>query len=298
MRSMTGLLSAILCVAVAAAVGLAAEPVLDDGAYLIAPGDVLDIGVLGEPDLARKLTVLADGSVSLPFAGTVTVEGRTLAEATRALVEGLSMYYVEPKVFVSITPSVPPQVYVEGHVQLPGPKAYRPEFRLADYLGLAGGLTPEASPLVAVVTPRREGPSITYVDVSGAGRGVESEVGGGLRPGSIIIVGEARKVSIAGAVVRPGAFDYTPGHRASDYLGQAGGPTTAANLGRARLIRAGESQTVDLRRAMEEPEAPENIALQPGDLVDIPERFISGGLTTSQVLDAFLRALTTLAIWK
>ena len=298
MRSVTGLLNAILCVAVAAAVGLAAEPALDDGAYRIAPGDVLDIGVLGEPGLARQLTVLADGSVSLPFVGTVTVEGRTLAEATRALVEGLSMYYVEPKVFVSITPSVPPQVYVEGHVQLPGPKPYRPEFGLADYLGLAGGLTPEASPLVTVVTPRREGPSITYVDVSGAGRGVGPEVGGGLRPGSIVIVGEARKVSIAGMVARPGAFDYTPGYRVADYLGQAGGPTTAANLSRARLIRAGESQTVDLGRVMEEREAPENIALQPGDMLDIPERAISGGLKTAQVLDAVLRALTTLAIWK
>lgn len=298
MRSVTGLLNAILCLALAAAIGLAAEPALNDGAYRIAPGDVLDIGVLGEPDLARQLTVLADGSVSLPFVGTVTVEGRTLAEATRALVEGLSMYYVEPKVFVSITPSVPPQVYVEGHVQLPGPKAYRPEFGLADYLGLAGGLTPEASPRVTVITPRREGPAITYVDVSGAGRGGGPEVGGGLRPGSIIIVGEARKVSIAGAVVQPGAFDYTPGHRIADYLGQAGGPTRAANLGRARLIRAGESQTVDLRRVMEEREAPENIALQPGDMLDIPERAISGGLKTVEVLDAVLRALTILAIWR
>jgi protein involved in polysaccharide export with SLBB domain len=48
---------------------------------------------------------------------------------------------------------------------------------------------------------------------------------------------------------------------------------------------------------MEEREAPENIALQPGDMVDIPERVISGGLTTAQVLDAVLRALTILAIW-
>ena len=88
MRSVTGLLNAIPGVAVAAAVGLAAEPALNDGAYRIAPGDVLDLGVLGAPDLARKLTVLADGSVSLPFVGTVTVVGRTLAEATRALVEG------------------------------------------------------------------------------------------------------------------------------------------------------------------------------------------------------------------
>jgi polysaccharide export outer membrane protein len=247
--------------------------------------------------LTRQLTVLSDGSVSLPFVGTVMAGGRTPAEVTRALVEGLSMYYVEPKVFVSVTPSVAPQVYVEGRVQLPGPKAYRPEFGLADYLGLAGGLTPEASPVVTVVTPRPEGPDIRYVDVSGAARGGSTEVRDVLRPGSIIIVGEGRKVSVAGAVERPGAFDYRPGYRIADYLGEAGGPTSAANLGRARLIRAGESRTVDLRRVMEEREAPENVALQPGDMLDIPERAISGGLTRAQVLDAVLRALTIVAIW-
>ena len=49
--------------------------------YIIGPGDVLELRLFDVPELSGEITVLNDGSVSLPLAGVVMMNGLTLQQA-------------------------------------------------------------------------------------------------------------------------------------------------------------------------------------------------------------------------
>lgn len=66
-------------------------------------------------------------------------------------------------------------------------------------------------------------------------------------------------VYVQGEVQNPGAILYTPNLRASDYIGQTGGPTHYADIGRGHVIRNG--RRVSLR---------EDPTIEPGDRVVLP----------------------------
>jgi len=66
-------------------------------------------------------------------------------------------------------------------------------------------------------------------------------------------------VYVEGEVTKPGSFTFGPNLRASDYIGQAGGPTNYANVKSAYVLRAG-------RRIS----ALSNPVVEPGDIVMTP----------------------------
>uniref|UniRef100_A0A7C4CA49 Soluble ligand binding domain-containing protein n=1 Tax=candidate division WOR-3 bacterium TaxID=2052148 RepID=A0A7C4CA49_UNCW3 len=68
-------------------------------------------------------------------------------------------------------------------------------------------------------------------------------------------------VYVEGEVNQPGSFTFTPNLRVDDYVGQAGGPTSVANVGRVYILRRG-------RRI---PGAP-NPVVEPGDIVMMPRQ--------------------------
>src|SRR6056297_3776539 len=102
--------------------------------YRIQPGDTLQIEVLEDANLNRRVLVLPDGSISFPLAGTVRAGGRSTSQVERALIARLAPNFAnEPNVFVSVV-GVSPQpedeaeedevlvVYMLGEVNSPGAK--------------------------------------------------------------------------------------------------------------------------------------------------------------------------------
>lgn len=84
-----------------------------------------------------------------------------------------------------------------------------------------------------------------------------------------------RTVTIAGEVRFPGTYALTrKDERVSDLVERAGGLLPTAYAGGARFLRAqGQAGRVnlDLQRILRSPEGPWDIALQPGDLLEVPE---------------------------
>lgn len=119
--------------------------------YKIAPGDVVDVSVLGLPTLNQTATVGDDGSVALSLFGSIQLGGLTLEEAqaklrsmekrsTRQITpDGReSMLQVYPEsVMLSIHEYRP--VYVDGDVAKPGEQVYRPGMTVRQAVSLAGG---------------------------------------------------------------------------------------------------------------------------------------------------------------
>lgn len=86
----------------------------------IGSGDKLRIDVFGVEDLSREVEVDAGGNVAVPLAGTVRAAGRSPADLSRAISEGLRAYVRNPQVAVNVIESVSQTFSVDGQVTQPG----------------------------------------------------------------------------------------------------------------------------------------------------------------------------------
>lgn len=271
------------------------------GEYLIQPGDRLHMSVWGEPSLTTDTMVMTEGQVAFPLLGELSATDKTMAGLTEDVRQGYLRYYRDPRVTLLVTPAVWPSVYVQGNVGEPGPVDYSPGRTVLDYVGMAGGFRADADLSKIGIVSRRGGDTAsTTVDMSAIAFASERVSNPMLKPGDTIWVGRALPISVLGAVNRPGAVDYRPGLRLSDYVGMAGGPTNRAVMGSVSVKHTdakGENSVAqfDLSAALAQPEdSALNPVLAPGDTVTVPERFIAGTLEWSEIL----RAVAGIIIWQ
>jgi len=140
----------------------------------------------------------------------------------------------------------------------------KPGERVFDMISRAGGITPWADL------------SMSYIErlvVGGAGarkkipidlRRIiferDSSLNIELMNTDIIIVPAINtSVYVEGEVVKPGSFSFSPNLRTSDYIGEAGGPTSYANARAGYVLRAGHR--ISTRT---------NPVVEPGDVVMVP----------------------------
>ncbi|MEM5786806.1 MAG: polysaccharide biosynthesis/export family protein [Syntrophobacteraceae bacterium] len=113
--------------------------------YIIAPADVLEISIWGEPELKRdQLVVRQDGNISFPLIGDLEVSGKT-TEQVKQLIEANILPYV-PQASATVIVSLPGSLryYVIGKVAKPGMYQDAGGMSVIQALSLAGGLTPFA----------------------------------------------------------------------------------------------------------------------------------------------------------
>lgn len=88
-------------------------------------------------------------------------------------------------------------------------------------------------------------------------------------------------VTFSGFVGRAGPAEYRPGQRIIEAMAVSGGAAQNGNLGAVTVQHAdGRSETLDLSHPENKAESPQNIVLQSGDIVYVPEQrsqiFVSG----------------------
>ncbi len=114
------------------------------GTYVLQPADILKIEVFQEPDLSRDMRVAADGTVTLPLIGNVTIGGMMVQDAQDLIRELYNRdYLVEPHISLTVLMYTEQRVHVHGQVMRPGPIIIPPEEDLtfSQAISRAGGLT-------------------------------------------------------------------------------------------------------------------------------------------------------------
>jgi hypothetical protein len=132
------------------------KPVPDD--YKVKPGDIITVGVVGQPDLTRADLVADDGTVTLKLLDKVKVVGLTRAEIVALLAKRYSEYIVGARVSVLIAPAPEPaQPPAEGEPEEPALKGDFVQLRLGReryvydvLLGMKLGTAKTDKPLVYV----------------------------------------------------------------------------------------------------------------------------------------------------
>jgi polysaccharide export outer membrane protein len=153
-------------------------------AYLIGPGDALEVELQDIPEYSGVFSIGPDGTMYLPRLRGLYVEGLTVEELRYFLTQQFTTYVRNPQVFVRPVAYRPIRVYVGGEVRRPGYYYLAGEQTLDDS-GLAGATSASltsatASRSTALANPAALRPQVsarairlpTVFDAIRAGQGV------------------------------------------------------------------------------------------------------------------------------
>ena len=118
---------------------VSAGPVEAPAIYQLRQGDELMVSVWREEALQKQVTVLPDGSVTLPLVGRVDVVGLTTPEVEKRITDKLKQYLPEPVVTVVIAGIGGNRAYVIGKVNKPGPLIISGPTTVLQAISIVGG---------------------------------------------------------------------------------------------------------------------------------------------------------------
>jgi polysaccharide biosynthesis/export protein len=277
-------------------------------AYVLGAGDRIAINVFNVPEYTGEHQILVDGTVNLPVAGAVKLEGLTLDQASQAITARygaeLSRY---SKVTVSLTGSRPIEIAIVGEVGLPGVYTLENQSSqlpsIAQAVQTAGGFTQSAD-LRQVQVRRATGQATETIEVDlwRLLRDGDLRQNLTLRDGDSIIVpstttinpqeaaqladstlGETNpqqiKVALVGEVIRPGAYQLESSNVSqltlTRAIQEAGGITPTADLRKVqiqRTTRNGQPQSIEMNlwELITSGDLSQDLPLQNGDTITFP----------------------------
>ncbi|MCX7910264.1 MAG: polysaccharide export protein [Endomicrobia bacterium] len=254
---------------------------IEDEKYKVSAGDILYIRVFPAEDLSTEVIVSPDGKISFPLLGSVKVEGLTIKELQQLLEKNLSVYISKPKVSIVIRYFAKKQIFIMGEIRSPGGYQYSEGLKLFELISLAGGFTPYAGTKNIKIYRGEKGKQKTIVVnfdeiVTDTSKDIL------LEPGDIIEVPKQPKsISVIGAVISPGSFEWQDNLDILKALSLAGGPSDIADLSSVRIFREnpdGTKQLININaKKLLKGDLRKNIKLQPADVVYVPKKpFVSG----------------------
>lgn len=257
--------------------------------YLIGPGDVLTINVLGEEQFAvSAVTVDDDGKVQVPYSEGIVVQCKTEKEVRDMVVKVYSRLIKNPQVsvYVKERKSRPPAT-VYGEVRTPGQIQLTRRATLRELLAFSGGVTKDASGMIQITRTQRQ------VCAAGSGEDwtakTDSDYGfasrlyslGSLKqtnpeilPGDIVDVQKASPVYVVGEVLKPSELTIPEGGLPlTQAIAMASGITREAKTKLIKIHRRKEGSAqaeiitvnFDLIRKGEQ----KDVMLQPFDIVEV-----------------------------
>lgn len=161
--------------------------------YAIGVGDILELSILQPEKMLVNVAVAPDGSISVPYIGSLTVKGLTLTDAQNTIQTSLSDGYMKyPVVVLSLVESRSRKVLVYGEVIRPGEYPLDEESTVLRAISMAGGFTKYgSSSRVKVLRPKKDGPGYDSIKIN-----INDLMDGKpeadilVKPGDIVVVSE------------------------------------------------------------------------------------------------------------
>ncbi|HZH29940.1 MAG TPA: SLBB domain-containing protein [Pyrinomonadaceae bacterium] len=279
--------------------------------YQLGPNDVVELRVFGEPQFDGSFAVDGDGKLVVPFVDQpIDAQCRTIKEV-RGDVEGaLAKFLKNPRVYMTVKDekSRSPAI-VYGAVRSPAPYEMRRPARLLELISKSGGVTEQQSGTIQIVHTQpllcpdpdelAAAPVNTGTDSLGVPFNIyrvedlklgKSEANPYIRPGDVIYVAEAAPIYVTGSVVQPANLYLKEGMTLTRAISIVGGPKNARE-NQVRIYRQkpgglnAETLTIDYRAIKQGKK--EDIALQPYDIIEVPENGVWSPKGIAKLLAGF-----------
>lgn len=264
-----------------------------DGTYRLQPEDVISIRVFNEAQLSVSMQIGKDGNITAPFVGIIRAEGKTTTELEAELREAFirRLRLRDPIVSVAIERFRPIRAAVNGLAARPGIFEVRPGDSLLMLLSNAGGAVTDGRADMRRATLKRDG-SAELIPIDLHAMLVQGDTSQDyiVRDGDILNIPEEtrNRVVVMGTIGSPRTIPFREPMTVNDAISLAGGPIPyRTRLSRILIIRelVGQPGTfkrmeVDLVRFIRQGDASQNILLQPGDILFVPD---TGNIDFGQV---------------
>ena len=282
-------------------------------AYLLGPGDVLDIRVFGQPDLSTpNAQIDSDGNLSsLPFLETpIPAKCRTDKQVQKDIAAAYAKFINNPQVSVRIAERNSRQpATVFGAVRQSTRVEMKRKVRLNELIAVSGGFTERASGTIQILHTEplmcpEPGEEKDAAPIDGTKiplqivkitelRAGKAEANPVIRPGDYVLVTEAEPVYVTGAVASPTGVYMRDQLTLTRALAMVGGTRKEAKLNQVRIYRQvpgstnQEIITVDVA-AIKKNQKPD-VMLQAYDVIEVPE---AGMLSSQRLGSTLLGAIT------
>jgi len=229
--------------------------------YKLGADDALQVIIYGQPEAGISTRVKADGTIVMPFIGTVKVDGLDNVQLARLIAEKMVSggFLREPVVNVEVAQYVSKSVNVAGRVTQPGIVPLDRPYRALEVLLKTGWIREDGANYVYL---RRRGQAEMRLDTEELVRG-DSSKDPLLMAGDTLYVPDGDKFFIYGQINQSGTFPILPGMTVQQALAIAGGVSATGSTGKVGLVRGGgKEQSVDLTEK-----------IQRNDVIIVKERF-------------------------
>lgn len=274
--------------------------------YRLGKNDVLNIFVMGHPDLSSQRVNLGeiagtviekDGKVYLPVVGALPAAGLTVVEFRERLREAIARFVQRPEVAVNIMRFESQKFYVLGQVGRPGPLPVDGDTTLLEALSVAGGVAPTGNVEAAYVLRGGKLLPISLADMLLRGD-VSRNIY--MRHGDVVYVPDNadQKIFVLGEVMKPGVVPIARNRiTLAEGIAAAGGPTPAMARRELAVLRGGYAHpivyTIDLEQALLHDH---EILLKPGDRVVLAPTGLATSARYMEQILPFLRGVQALGI--
>lgn len=246
--------------AAAAPVPAAPQTVTLSDGYVLGPGDVIEVAVLGREEYHPRVQVQVDGTIQLPYINSIPASNRTVlqlrSDIRAKLVAG--GFYTDPAVSVIVATYASRYVVVLGQVSQPGIVPVDRAYRMSELLARVGG--PKETGADVLTLRRASGEEIQLpIERVAIGGGDDDPI---VNPGDKIYVGAAETFYVSGQVRTGGKLTLAPGMTVQMALAQAGGLTDRGSDKRIKITRKGVVMSGTL-----------STPVKAGDVITVGERF-------------------------
>jgi polysaccharide export outer membrane protein len=266
--------------------------------YHIGPRDVLSVTIYagGVKQETAVVTVSEHGKINVPFLGSVSARGLTLAELETAIQTPLEQdYFVDPQVNVQIKEYHSIRFFISGAVKKPGLYEMTSATNLLELVAQAEGVLPDRGSIAYVL---REIHGLkTEEDVRNAVKSNatikvdltrlldEGDMSHNiiLVSGDIVYIPRANKLDqsvykiyVEGEVKKPGVYTYQPGMTAMAACVLAGGFDKYAAISRVKIVRNenGKQEIIKVNLEKVQDGRTLDIPIKPGDHIHVPETWL------------------------
>jgi polysaccharide biosynthesis/export protein len=208
---------------------------VDPETYRVGPGDVFLLSIWGGFTRNVPIEVSPEGSVLLPNAGTLRVDGLTLRQARNEMLAKLRPEFRGVQMDLRLQRTRQFSVYVTGAVRAPGPMTAHGTSRVSDVVLRAEPLGGSALRNISIL--HRDG-SRDVADLELFLRSGDQSLNPWLRDGDVLHVQPAGSfVHVQGAIARPGRFELGPRDSLRTLLTLGGGLIPSADTTNALFVR-------------------------------------------------------------
>jgi polysaccharide biosynthesis/export protein len=253
---------------------------VQSGTYRLQIEDVIRIKVWDESQIEAVVVVGRDGNITAPFIGLKKAVDRTTTELESELKDDYVrvLKLRNPIVSVTIERFRPIQASVGGRVQTPGVHEMRPGDTVYVLLSKGGSLLADAD-LRRATLKRKNSSELIPIDLRALLSGDQSQ-NFTIQDGDELLVQrlKANFIRVVGTVRNPGPVAYEDEMRLADAItlaqGEIPGDTKLSRIIVTRPLKGRPGEYVRIQCNLAEffakGDASQNILLQPGDIVFVP----------------------------